>query len=459
MRNYRSVVGIDYFCSIMSSALFSEYNISRQLHRSLDDMGFSVPTPIQEKCFSPIMAGRSMVGIAQTGTGKTLAYLLPLFNLWKFTKEPHPTMVVLVPTRELVIQVEEQARKLAAHNAIRIVGIYGGASINTQKEMLAVGVDLLVATPGRLIDLVTTGNLKLKNVKHLVIDEMDEMFGQGFRPQLLRIFDSLPKRRQNLLFSATITDDISEFLDEHYFGLDRVEAGPASAPAGTVEAIAYKVPNFTTKIDLLEHLLRTDGSMRKVLVFVSTIRMAEYLHERLTARIEEMIGMLHSNRAQNTRFRLLEEFADGKFKVLIATDLAGRGVDIEDVTHVVNFDLSEQAEDYVHRIGRTGRAGKSGVAISLISQHDRMQDIEDFTGISFQFVPLPDEIEFSPVVTEFDKPVIRMKNPLVEDTVSGAAFHEKKAKNMKVNMHMTREQKHKLKYGKPKSKGGNFKKK
>lgn len=426
---------------------------------SLEARGFTDATPIQEKAFSVIMSGKSCLGIAQTGTGKTLSYLLPMFNQWKFVREVHPSMLILVPTRELAVQVEEEANKLADGTAIRIAAIFGGANINNHKKAVAEGLDVLIATPGRLIDLISTGNVRLKNVKKLVIDEVDEMMGQGFMPQLNRIFDSLPERRQNLLFSATVTEEVEAFISENFHEVVRVEAAPSGTPLDKIQQSAWVIPNFYTGINLLSLLLNTRPEMTKVLVFASSIKLADAIYKELDDCFTSDVDVIHSNRAQNTRFSVIDRFNSGKLRVLVATDVVARGVDISDVSHVINFDLPEDPESYIHRIGRTGRADKEGIAFTLVRDKERFAAVCEYIKTPVPLLDLPEGLHISDQLVESDLPVIKMKNPSVKHVISGPSFHEKKPKNMKVNMHLTREEQHRLKYGKPKTKGDKFRKK
>jgi ATP-dependent RNA helicase RhlE len=432
---------------------FPEFNLTSPILNAVSELGYESPTTIQRKSFSPIMAGENILAIAQTGTGKTAAYLLPLLRLWKFTKEPHPQFVVVVPTRELVVQVEEEARSLAKYMNIRIAGVYGGASMNTQKDMVSKGVDLLIATPGRLVDLVLSGALKLKSAKKLVIDEMDEMLNLGFRPQLIRVLELMPEKRQHLLFSATITEEVDSFIQEHFQHLSRIEAAPSGTPLEKIIQKGYRVPNFQTKINLLVHLLNIHPEMSKVLVFASTKKWADKIQQELESYYSSDMKVIHSNKAQNTRFSAVSDFERGNIRMLIATDIIARGLDITDVTHVINFDLPEIPENYIHRIGRTGRADKHGTAISFINNEEALEAIESMMGKHIPIEGLPKDLIISDVLLEEEKPKVNMKTIHVKHSISGPNFHEKKDKNKKVNMHLTRAEKMQLKYGKPKTKG------
>lgn len=441
---------------------FKDFNLNNPLWNALDDVSIKIPTSIQKKTFPVIMSGRDVTGIAQTGTGKTLAYLLPLLKMWAFNKSRHTSVLIIVPTRELVVQVVDSATMLSKYMNVVIRGVYGGTNLKTQAYELAEGCDILIGTPGRLLDLGYHGSLNLKNIRKLVIDEVDEMLSLGFRSQLQHIFDLLPEKRQNLMFSATMTDDVIRLIEEEFNNPENIEAAPSGTPLDNIKQIAYRVPNFNTKINLLHIILDQNPDMNKVLLFVSTKALADTLHTDLSARYEGKIGVIHSNKDQNFRFNAVNSFKDGTYTVLIATDIIARGLDIEDVSHVINFDLPEQPESYIHRIGRTGRADRKGEAISLISdfETDMLSSIEALMEYTVPLQDKPENLEISDVLTEAEMPEIRMKNvlaplPKMSDT---GAFHEKKAKNQKVNVKVRYKDKMHAKYGKPKTRGQKRKK-
>ncbi len=246
---------------------FSDLNLNSSLLNALDDLGISKPTTIQQKSFAPIMSGADIVGIAQTGTGKTFAYLLPALRMWKFTESPHPQILILVPTRELVSQVVEEVEKLTHYMNFSVAGVYGGANINVQVNRVQLGLDLLVGTPGRVMDLLKKGAFKGKTIKKLIIDEVDEMLHQGFRTQLKTIVDFLPVKRQSLMFSATLPDEVVEIIDLFSSHYKRIEAAPSGAALENIAQSAYRLPNFNSKVNMLQHLLNGDEDMKKVLIF------------------------------------------------------------------------------------------------------------------------------------------------------------------------------------------------
>jgi ATP-dependent RNA helicase RhlE len=437
---------------------FTELNLNSPLINALEDLNITQTTTIQEKAYPVIMSGRDVVGIAQTGTGKTIAYLLPCLRQWKFTKEKNPQILIVVPTRELVVQVVEQVEKLTKYMHVRVVGVYGGVNMIRQTPLIVAGVDVLVATPGRLLDFALNGSLKLKSIKRFIIDEVDEMLNLGFRPQLIRVIDLLPVKRQNLMFSATISEELKDLVHDFFVEPLEIEAAPTGTPLENIKQIGFKVPNFFTKVNLLEFLMNNNPEFSKVLVFTSTKKLADALYEQIEPKFADQIGLIHSNKSQNNRFEALNSFKAGINRMLIATDIVARGLDISDVSHVVNFDVPEVAENYMHRIGRTGRADKNGVSITFITKADTeiRVNIETLMNKKIPMVKMPDEVEISKVLIDDELPQIKMKNTLVsipKKEEGGAAFHEKKDKNKKVNMKVRRAESMKIKYKKPKTRG------
>lgn len=437
---------------------FEDLNLSNALLSALNDAGYTNPTTIQHRVFAVVMSGRDVCGIAQTGTGKTFAYLLPCLNQWKFNKEKKAQIVIIVPTRELVAQVVNAAKELTTYMSLTVVGVYGGANINTQAADVIKGVDVLVATPGRLFDLLMNGAVKTKCIKKVVIDEMDEMLNLGFRTQIKNILDLLPTKRQNLLFSATITEDVELLMDTFFNEPTRVEAAPTGTPLENIEQIGYAIPNFYTKVNLLKLMLAQDQTMTKLLVFVATKKLADELYTQLETIYPETCGVIHSNKEQNHRFNTVKQFHEGTYRFIIATDIVARGIDISEVTHVINFDVPEVPENYIHRIGRTGRADKKGIAITFFTAKEKplMDTIQALMKYELPLLPLPENLEISEVLTEDEIPKVFMKSYLVKmpkkDEV-GPAFHQKSAKNSKVNVIVRKKDRMMKKYGKPKTRG------
>ena len=433
---------------------FAHLNLNSPLLNALDDLGYKIPTPIQHRVFSVVMSGKDVCGIAQTGTGKTFAYLLPCLRQWKFSKDKAPQVLILVPTRELVAQVVENIKTLTTYMNLIVVGVYGGVNINTQQLEVMKGVDVLVATPGRLYDLAMNGAFKTKMIKKLVIDEVDEMLNLGFRTQLKNILDFLPPKRQNLLFSATMTDDVEALIDTYFNNPVRVEAAPTGTPLENIIQTGYEVANFNTKVNLLELLLTTNEAMAKVLVFAATKQLADQLYEQMEIKFPGTVGVIHSNKEQNYRFNTVKQFKEGNFRLIIATDIVARGIDIAEVSHVINFDVPDVPENYIHRIGRTGRADKEGIAITFITEKEKLQltAIESLMKYKVPIAALPGNLIISDELTEDEKPKIFMKTDAIkvakkED--AGPAFHEKSAKNSKVNVIVRHKDRMMKKYGKP----------
>jgi ATP-dependent RNA helicase RhlE len=378
---------------------FEDFKIKKQLQNAISDLGHENPTPIQKESFSPIMGGFDFVGIAQTGTGKTIAYLLPIIQELKYSDQQNPRVLILVPTRELVIQIVGQIEKLTPYISIRVVGVYGGSNnMSTQKSAVSEGVDIIVGTPRRLYDLTLTNVLRLKSIKKLVIDEVDIMLDFGYKTQLKNIFHYLPIKRQNILFSATMTNYIDELT-----------------------------------VNLLNHLLQDIEEFSKVLIFVGTKTNANRLFEILDFQSE--ISVIHASKEQNYRTKSIENFTDGTSRILIATDVISRGIDIDDITTVINLDTPLYPENYMHRIGRTGRAERKGRTLLLYTDKETVlkDAIESLMNYTIPIIEFPEEVEISTQLTpeEKDKPVdyIQSDNRSVEKT--GDAFHEKSTKNSK----------------------------
>ena len=417
---------------------FSQLNLSKPLLRALDDLGFKEPTPIQEKAFPLIMSGKDAVGIAQTGTGKTFAYLLPVLRMLDYSLQRQPRVLIVVPTRELVVQVVQNIESLTKYMSVRVFGVYGASNINTQKARLFEGLDILVGTPGRLIDLTLSNSLQYKSIKKLIVDEADEMLNLGFRPQLMQILEALPLKRQSLLFSATMSEEVEQLIQRYFLSPETLEVIARGTPADKIDQQVYSVPNLKTKMNLLRYLLRTHTDWDKVLLFVNNKNRAAQLEEEL-ADFGEAIGVMHSNKSQTNRFAAIKQFQEGQLKLLIATDVMARGIDLPGVSHVLNFDVPLQPDTYVHRIGRTGRAGKTGVAITLMSQFEKaaFKAIQKQVNANVTPVLLPPDVEINEELSTEELPVRRDKNLGKAKTAAfsgGGAFHEKKDKNKKVQL-------------------------
>ncbi|PLX16951.1 MAG: DEAD/DEAH box helicase [Marinilabiliales bacterium] len=417
---------------------FESLKLSRYLNNAIIDLGFDKPTPIQSRAFPVILSGKDMVGIAQTGTGKTFAYLLPLLHELKFSKQLNPRILILVPTRELVLQLVENIQSLTTYMNIRSLGVYGVTNINTQKQAVAQGTDILVATPGRLYDLAVSGVLQLNGIKKLVIDEVDIMLDLGFQYQLTNIFDLLKARRQNIMFSATMTDEIEALIDDFFDAPAKVSIAVSGTPLDNIIQACYKVPNFHTKINLLTHILKDKDEFSKVLVFISSKKNADLLFETLEEDLKSESCVIHSNKTQNYRIRSIQQFDHGINRVLISTDVMARGLDLEKITHVINFDTPHFPENYMHRIGRTGRAEEEGKTILFYTEKEEKWKlaIEELMSFKIPVLDFPEEVEISNELIREERPqIIDLKNHNrnLSKVVRGPSFHEKSEKNRKNN--------------------------
>jgi len=440
------------------STSFEKFNLTKQLYFALNDLGFDNPTPIQDASFSVILSGKDVVGIAQTGTGKTFAYMLPILEELKFSKQTNPRILILVPTRELVLQVVENIESFSSYMSVRVVGVYGGANINTQKQAVAQGCDIVVATPGRLYDLALSRALKLKGIKKLVIDEVDVMLDLGFRFQLTNIFELLPERRQNIMFSATMTNEIDALIDDFFIVPEKISIAVSGTPLDNIAQQCYQVKNFYTKVNLLAHLLKDKEEFSKVLVFVAYKRSADRLFEALEEEFESEMGVIHSNKSQNYRIRSIEQFDNGKNRILVSTDVMARGLDLDKISHVINFDTPTFPENYMHRIGRTGRAEEEGRTILFYTKEEKeaKESIEKLMDYKIPKVHFPKEVEYSKQLTPDERPEegeTKNYNRNQKEEERGASFHEKKEKNMKTNQGGSYKREIKKKYKKRKTRG------
>jgi ATP-dependent RNA helicase RhlE len=360
---------------------FSELGLRSALVRRCESLGYTEPTAIQERAIPIVLTGADLIGCAETGTGKTAAFLLPTIQRMGETPRPGVRVLVLAPTRELVTQIDESYKQLAPKGSAKCAAIIGGASMSRQTDALRRGAGVVVATPGRLLDHVERGTLDLKHVEVLVLDEADRMLDMGFLPAIRRILAELPSKRQTLLFSATMSHEIEELARRTMKEPQMVEVSVRGQAAVNVEQMAYTVASESKTALLLDLLERERDNFERVLVFTRTRRGAERLSHILTAR-EHKVNRIHADRTQPQREAALRGFKDGETRVLVATDIAARGIDVESISHVINYDVPEAPEDYVHRIGRTGRAGKTGRAITLVTPVDElsMRAIERLTG-------------------------------------------------------------------------------
>ena len=376
----------------MSEVTFADLGLAEPLLRALSAANYTVPTPIQARTIPALLQGRDVLGIAQTGTGKTAAFALPVLQHLSESKEraqpKSPRALVLAPTRELAVQIARSFDTYGRGLGLPLCTVVGGLGYGRQIETLSRGVDILIATPGRLLDLVERGNVKLGQVTFFVLDEADRMFDMGFVRDVRRIASSVSKNRQTLLFSATMPNDIAKLASEILKNPEKVEIAPQGRTVERIDQRVYFV-NAANKRTLLSHLL-SDESLERVIVFTRTKRGANRVAEALEDRGVRSEA-IHGNKSQNARQKALDNFARGKARVLVATDLASRGIDVQGVTHVINFELPADAESYVHRIGRTARAGTSGIAISFCdgSERGQLKGIERLTTQRIPVVPTP----------------------------------------------------------------------
>jgi len=352
--------------------LFEDFKLNRQILNAVADAGYIQATPIQEKAIGPVLSGQDICGIAETGTGKTAAYVLPLLMQLKYAQGMTARALILAPTRELAMQIAEEVKRFSTYTDLRTVVIYGGIGPKAQKESLAKGLDILIATPGRFLDLYLSGDIPTQSLKFLVLDEADKMMDMGFIGSIHRILEVVPRKRQNLLFSATMSGLVQKIAGDFLKHPTVIEVAPQATPAQNVTQLLYYTPNFKTKINLLQHLMKDDETFNKVIVFCKTKTVADQIYHFMVRRYgEEQVRVIHANKGQNTRINSISSFKEGAIRVLVATDVAARGIDVSEVSHVINFDVPIIIEDYVHRIGRTGRAFAKGDAITFCTEAEK----------------------------------------------------------------------------------------
>lgn len=413
---------------------FDAFKLNKQLLEAVAEAGYITPTPIQQKAIPLALAGHDVLGIAQTGTGKTAAYILPVLMKVKYAQGKHPRALILAPTRELVMQIEEVARQLGKNTDLRIVSLYGGLGPKTQIELIESGVDILISTPGRFMDIYRKGNIYPKDLKTMVLDEADKMMDMGFMPQIRAILEVIPNKRQNLLFSATFSGRIDHLAAEFLEFPERVEVAPSATTAETIAQVKYTVPNIKTKINLLAHLLQNE-EISRAMIFTRSRKNAESVYSYLERKDFGEIRVIHANKGQNTRINSMEDFKAGDVRILVATDVAARGLDVTLVSHVINFDVPLIYEDYVHRIGRTGRAENEGKAITFINPAEtyHFEKIEELIRMKVEELPIPDEVDVPATPFEEKQSYERELDKLRQrdNPDYKGAFHEKKAQPKK----------------------------
>ncbi len=410
---------------------FEDFNLNRQLYDAILEEGYKIPTPVQVATIPKVLAGHDVIGIAQTGTGKTAAYLLPLLFKIKYATGSNPRALIIAPTKELAIQIYENLQRLSKYCGTRQVCLYGGIGPKSQIEAVQNGVDIIVVTPGRLLEIYGKGAIILKEINTFVLDEADKMMDMGFAPQIRRILEIIPRKRQNLLFSATFPQKVQSIADEFLLFPVKIEVTPQSTPASTVQQFYYQTPNLKSKINLLIHLLEKD-EFERVIIFTRTKESANNIFKYLERKIKDGIRVIHANKSQNARINAFNDFREGRTRILVTTDVSARGVDIASVSHVINFELPRVYEEYVHRIGRTGRAELSGVAISFVDKAESIHlvEIEKITGTSISELSKPDDVYFPPTgkdeIKKTEMEIDKIKR--ARDPEFKGAFHEKKVR-------------------------------
>lgn len=417
----------------MAALTFEQLNLNKQLRNAIADAGYSQPTDIQRKAIPRILSGHDVMGIAQTGTGKTAAFVLPILMKVKYAQGDDARALILAPTKELVMQIEEVTRQLASYTDIRIAVLYGGVGPKTQIEVLNQGVDILVATPGRFTNLYSRGHLGTKQFNTLVLDEADRMMDMGFMPQIRKILEVIPVKRQNLLFSATMPEKVVKLSEEFLAFPEIIEVTPQATPAKTIKQIFYRVPNLKTKINLIEYFLQ-DDQFARVIIFTKTRASANDVFKYIDRKNLGPANVLHSNKGQNSRIAAMNAFKSGTLRVLVTTDVSSRGIDVTEVSHVINFDVPVVYEDYVHRIGRTGRAKLTGTAITMVNKAEEyhLRKIEKLINESIPEQPLPKEVTIAKTSfaenQQMERDIDHQKR--LENPEFKGAFHEKKKKSI-----------------------------
>jgi ATP-dependent RNA helicase RhlE len=409
---------------------FHSLGVTRQFINAMEDMGYEEPTEIQVKAIPRLLAGQDLIGIAQTGTGKTAAFVVPMLQRLKYASIDIPRAIILEPTKELVIQTESMVRKLMAYTDLRAVAIYGGAAIKSQRQALEDGVDIIVASPGRFMELYLSGHLKTKKLEVLVLDEADRLMDMGFMPQLRSFLEVIPVKRQNMLFSATFGEKVESLSSEFLEFPTRVEVSPQASTADTIEQRLYHLPNFKTKLFFIERLLNAED-MPRVLIFCRTKDRADRVFRFLERKVEGEVRVIHSNKGQNTRINAFRAFQEGEVRVLVATDVSARGIDVALVSHVVNLDIPRTIIDYTHRIGRTGRAKNQGVAISFADPSEMfyIKKIQVLIQMQIPLLKAPKDLEVMDFLPREERELameLDRQKKLADPTFKGA-FHERKS--------------------------------
>lgn len=421
---------------------FEDLKIKRQFLNAIEDLGFQQVTPIQEKAIPAIRSGQHVIGIAQTGTGKTAAYLLPVLQKLNYAQGIGARCLILVPTKELVLQVVEQVQQLSTYTDLRLVGLYGGVGRQKQAKEVLAGVDILVSTPRRFLEIYEKDHIAANKINTMILDEADRMMDMGFMPQINAILEVVPTKKQNLLFSATFSPRVEELSWNFMDFPIKLEITPEATPVETVEQVRYDVPNFDTKLNLISALLEDEALYSRIIVFVKSKQSANRVFAKLKRYGSENIRLIHSNKGQNTRINSFKDFKEGLVRILVTTDVMARGIDIKEVSHVINFDVPVVYEDYVHRIGRTGRAFRTGAAITFVTKgdHYHVNKIEEKIRMLIPVLELPDDLEIAETPFEENQIMERAVDDQKrkEDPTFKGAFHEKKSYKIKLKQKKNR---------------------
>ena len=420
---------------------FEDLKLSKFLYKGLVEAGFEDATEIQEKAIPKILSGQDLLAIAPTGTGKTLSYLLPILRELGHAKGVKPRALILVPTKELAVQINQVIETLTTYVNIRSMAAYGGGSKQDQVFQLDQGVDIVVGTAGRLQELLAIRSFNATQIKYFILDEADTMMDKNFYPQLELILNSLPEKRQNVFCSATFSHTTQKIANNFLVNPAKTIVSSEAKPPENIKQMAFAVPNIKTKLNLLADLLNETEEYKKVIVFTESKKVADRTQQFLIHRFfEGKANVIHSNKSENYRLRQVEEFRADEATVLIATSIAAKGLDFEDISHVINFEVPQDYEEYVHRIGRTGRNGKDGTALTFVEPEEEVDfnNINQLLGQSVVLDPLPEDtfiIEMAPKKEMVDKlgNTLQKKNVKKKDLEIGEAYHDKKEKNLKEN--------------------------
>jgi ATP-dependent RNA helicase RhlE len=413
----------------MPAKSFVDLKLNRQLLKAISEAGYNNPTDIQQKAIPRILNGHDVMGIAQTGTGKTAAFVLPILMKIKYAQGDDVRALILAPTKELVMQIAEVTTQLAENTDLRIAVLYGGVGPKQQIATLENGVDIIVATPGRFQELYAKGHIFTKLLKTLVLDEADRMMDMGFMPQIRKILEVIPRKRQNLLFSATMPEKVLELSEDFLEFPEVIEVTPQATPAQTIKQEYFRVANIKSKINLVAYFLE-DESYSRVIIFTRKKQSANDIFKFIERKNLGSVNVLHANKGQNSRIAAMNAFKEGDLRILVTTDVSSRGIDVSEVSHVINFDVPVVYEDYVHRIGRTGRAEMQGVAITLVNKAEEyhLRKIEKIIRQPIPEKKLPEEVQVAKTPfaenQEMEREIDHQKR--LENPDFKGAFHEKK---------------------------------